>query len=128
MRALLALVSPSETKIGRDLDLIRQSIRHVQIDLYGNGGSAGESLQRRHQPVFGQDRWMDAAGELAQLVDSVGQTDCKGIELMGQFGRHISLCLAELKRQRYQSLLGTVVEVPLDTSARIISGRHNPRP
>ena len=59
--------------VGGDLDLFGQSPLDRDVQLDGDGAAAGECVQRRSQPALGEDRRVDAAGKLAQLVQRAGR-------------------------------------------------------
>ena len=54
--------------VGGDLDRLGQPPVGPHVELDRDGGAAGQRLERRTQAAFGEDRRVDAAGELAQLV------------------------------------------------------------
>jgi hypothetical protein len=74
---------------------------------------------------------VDAARGLKKLVqrtghpgDGVAELDTEVIEV----GRHHRLRHAQPERQRDQPLPGALVQVPLDASAHVEPGRHDPGP
>ena len=74
---------------------------------------------------------MDAARDLAQLVQRAGRSGGSAVEFRAQLpelGRHRGPRRAQLQRQRNQPLLGAIVQVPLDLPARLVGGGHDPRP
>jgi hypothetical protein len=55
-----------------DLDRLRQPLLHTDLEVDRDRRPAGERLQRRGQTTLGQDRRVDAAGDLAQVVQCPG--------------------------------------------------------
>jgi len=65
--------------VSADLNRLRQPLfrRYPQVD--GDGGAAGERLERGPEAALGQDRRVDAAGGLAQVLKrAVGLGDSAG--------------------------------------------------
>ena len=114
-----------------DLNLLRWPRSETDVDPDGDRGAAGKRPQRRTEAAVGQDRRVDAARDLAQLVQRAGHPGDGAVKLRGELGelrRHGRLCPAQLQRQRDEPLLGSVVQVPLDPAARLVGGGHDARP
>ena len=93
--------------------------------------AVGERSERRRQPALGEDRRMQAAGELAQLLHRhVELPPRAGDELLGPVGVGAELVLehAELDRERDETLLRAVVEVALEAAALVQSGLEDAKP
>jgi hypothetical protein len=91
--------------VGGDLDLLGrpQGDPHVQLDR--DRGAAGSHCERRAQAAFGEDRRVDAAGQVSQLVQRTGQAGCQVVQLRGQptdLGRHGRLRSTQLQDERDQ--------------------------
>ena len=121
--------------VGGHLDRLGQPPVDADGQLDRDGGAAGQGLERRAQPALGEDRRVDAAGQLAQLVQRAGQPGGQVAQLGGQLaslGRHRRLHRglrgARLQGQGDQALLGAVVQIPLEASAGLVGGGHDPRP
>lgn len=72
---------------------------------------------------------MDPTRELAEVIERVVQPlgNLRHLPFhVGEFGRHRELRSPELEAERHQSLLGSVVQVPLDPSTGLVGGRHDP--
>jgi hypothetical protein len=59
--------------VGGDLDRLGQPPGRLDVKADGNCGAAGQRPQRRAQPALGQDRRVEAAGDLAQLPERTGR-------------------------------------------------------
>ena len=64
-----------------------------------DGRATGERLQRRPQPAFGEDGRVDAAGELAQLIQGMVESGRHAVQLCGKVGRCGRLRSAQLQRE-----------------------------
>jgi hypothetical protein len=70
---LAALVSAlSHDVIGADLDRLRQPLFGMDLQVDGDRAAAGECLEREAEAALGQDRGVDAARDLAQIVQRAG--------------------------------------------------------
>ena len=129
---LAALVSASDDDVvGGDLDLLGQSPLDRDGQLDGDGAAAGECVQRRSQPALGQQHRVDAAGQLAQLVQRAGRLADQRVQLRRQLvglGRHRRLRRAQAQGEGDQPLLGAVVQVALDAAPGVVGGGDDPRP
>jgi hypothetical protein len=79
--------------------------------------AVGECLQRGADPAVGEDRGVDATGEIAQLADRLGHARARlGDELLRGFriGAELLLGHPEAQPERDQPSLCAVVEVALD--------------
>ncbi|HYZ53482.1 MAG TPA: hypothetical protein VE733_08280 [Streptosporangiaceae bacterium] len=117
--------------VGGELDRLGQPILHLDVQADRDRGAAGQRLQRRAQPALGQDRWMETAGDLAQLLQRAGHLGDRAVQLPRQLtgpGGCGRLRLAQLQGQGDQALLGAVVQITLDAAPGGIGGGHDPRP
>jgi hypothetical protein len=74
---------------------------------------------------------VQAAGDLAQLIQHAGQPGGHALQLLHQLtgsGRCGRLRGPQLQAKGDQPLLGAVVQVTLDPAAGGIGGGHDPRP
>ena len=67
--------------VGGDLDLLGQPLLDAHVELDRDRRAAGERLERRAQPALGEDRRVDAAGDLAQLVQRAGRLGGQRVQL-----------------------------------------------
>ena len=116
-----------DDKVGRDLDRLRETARGAHVEFDRDRGAAGECFQRRPQSAFGEDGRVNAACELAQIIESGVESGRDAVQLPGEIGRRGRLRLAQLQRQRDQPLLGAVVQVALEALARLVGGGDDPR-
>jgi hypothetical protein len=73
---------------------------------------------------------VDAAGEVAQLVHRACGLGGQAVQLRSQLlcpGRYRRLRGLQRQGERDQPLLGAVVQIPLETPARLVGSRHDPR-
>ena len=115
--------------VGADLDLLGQPFLDAQVELNRDRRAAGHRPQRRPEAALGQDRRVNAARQIAQLLkcaacllDGAVQSHPK----LARVRRHLRLCHPKLQRQRHKPLLGTVVQVTFDLAAGLVGGGHDP--
>jgi hypothetical protein len=96
-----------------------------QVD--GDRAAAGECLQRGAQAAVGQDRRVDAACGLSQFLERIGGLGDSLVDLPAEFGG-AAACAAQLQCEGDQSLLGAVVQVPLDPAACLVGSGDDPCP
>jgi hypothetical protein len=77
--------------VRRDLDMLRQPLLDVHVQLDWNRRTAAQRAERRLQASFGQDRGVNSVGDLPQLVERARQP-------VGNAG-HDVFELTELKRR-----------------------------
>ena len=100
-------------------------------DAHAEGTPVGGGAQRVGQAGVHEERWVDAVGQVAELLDGVLHGLAERVEhLGGGFGvvGEDVLGEAEVHRQRHQVLLGAVVEVALDLAPLGVSGRDDAGP
>ena len=72
---------------------------------------------------------MNAARDLLELGRGVGDSG-RDLRQLGaktaQLGWDIGFGGTDGEAERYQSLLGTVVEIPLDSASSVVGGSHDP--
>ena len=98
------------------LDLLGASPDPVSMDVDRYHRLAGLGLQRRREPLVGQQRRIDPPGQVAQVLERVvGLGLDVGQHRLGLRGIAIHQRLRQtlFHRQRHQLLLRTVVDVPL---------------
>ena len=96
----------------------------------GTRGARGEVVERGRQAAVGEDRRVDAAREVAQLLQREARLLARLAHQLG--GRRVALLGALLghaqrQRERHEPLLGAVVEVALDAPALGVGGRDDAR-
>ena len=108
-----------DDEVGRSLDRRRQPLAGGQLaaDDGRHGSAADDRAERCDQPAIEQDRWRDAADQvanlgqgLARLLLAVGEQLLRG----GRIGVDPFAGEAEVDGQQHEPLLGAVVQVALD--------------
>ena len=76
-------------------------------------------MQRRLEAALGQDGRVDAAGELAQLLDAAGELADGFVEQLRQLAvrRRLALCQPKMKGDTGEAALRAVVQVALEAPA-----------
>ena len=104
--------------IDADFDRLGQPAVDLDVQFHRDSGAPSERAQRRVQARLGQDRRVDATGDLPQVVDHAHQLrgrvrhlGTRVTSLGGRFRGH-----AQPEGKRDQALLRAVVQVPLDPS------------
>jgi hypothetical protein len=87
--------------------------------------AVGERLDGGLKATVGQDGWMDAASELAELSDGGAHP----FDAFGDDGGTFTVSLRELQCHHgfHQPLLRSVVKVAYDLAALLVGGLHDPR-
>jgi GAF domain-containing protein len=98
----------------------------IPIDVDWDVGPTGECPECRSEPDLGEDRGVDAARDLAQLVGGVLEPFRHLCGEARQFVRRFSCHRACAEGERDQPLLDSVVEIPLDPAACLVGGSHDP--
>ena len=104
-------------------------VRHLG-DLDGHRRAGGQRLDRRAQAAVGQDGGMDPAGQLAQLVEALGELVLRLREQLAGGGRVLAqrrLDQAQVERDGDQPLLRAVVQVALQPPALGVAGLDDAR-
>ncbi len=86
-------------------------------------------LERRTEPLVGEERRVDAASEVAQVVDRpLGLRLELGEHLMGLawITVHEGVCEPELHTERHQLLLRAVMDVPFELASLLVLGGDEP--
>src|SRR5215207_11210117 len=111
------------------LDRYRELRAAVEVELDWHGGATGHGRERGLETAIGEDAGMDAASELAELLEC-------GIELCARDGQLVRsravrfqarLETSEAERKRDEPLLGAIVEVAFDASPRRVRSLDDPR-
>ena len=93
-------------------------------------GALGQRLERGDQAVVGQDRRVDAAGQLSQLLERAGELRLRAPEQLVRLriagGQH-ALAGSQGERDRDEALLRAVVEVALEPAALGVAGLDDAR-
>jgi hypothetical protein len=101
------------------------------VSATGTADRRARRPQRRREAALGQDRRVQPARDLAQLLDHAGQAGRRARELLAQLEqvrRRGRLGGPELQPERHEPLLRAVVQVALDAVALGIGGSRDPRP
>ena len=107
------------------LDLLRQALDAIGVHVDGHRRLASLRDERRCQALVGEQRRIDTAGEVAQIVE---RTACVHLQLgehrLGSRGVAIDELLGETLAhlQRDELLLGAVVDVALELPAFVVLG------
>jgi hypothetical protein len=86
-------------------------------------------VQGRAEAALREDRWVNAAREVAQRIECAVCLSYGAVELHPQFtgiGCHLFTHHAKMHRQRDELLLGAVVQVAFD-AAGLVGGGDDPR-
>ena len=114
-----------------DLGAFGQPLVDSEFELNRDGGTAREHLDRRAESPSGQNRWVHPPGYLLEVIQDTCQS-CNDLRnLLAQcrtLGRHAGLGCAQLKPERDQPLLGTVVQIPFESTSSVITGCDDPGP
>jgi len=103
------------------LDLLRESAEVLGVDSDGHRRFPGLGLERRREPLVGEERWVDAAREVAQVVEGGGRVDLQLAE-----GRSLDVITQAETLAPYGSKIGTDYErytagtVMLETAERLV--------
>jgi hypothetical protein len=117
--------------IRRGLDRLRQPapVEAAQIQLYRHRRAAGGRLDPRAQAALGEDRGVDAAGDLPDVLQRIAQA----VNHVAQFVlqrrvdvRHRGLGAADRQAERHQALLQPVVQIAFDPAPGVVGGCHRP--
>ena len=118
-----------DQEVGGDLDRLGEPSIGPDVQANRNGAAAGECFERRGQAAFDEDGRVDAAGELAQLVQGAGGLGGQSLELRCQLvslGRHRRFRQLQFQSEGDQPLLGAVMQIALDALPRLVGGGHDP--
>ena len=102
----------------RHLDRAREPLVEVDFQLDRNRRALRERLERRFQAAVAEDRRVEATRKLAQFLERERELLPRaGEDARGRLGLRTKLRLGEpeRERQRDEPLLGTVVEIPLES-------------
>jgi hypothetical protein len=117
-------------EVGGGLDLVVEALRR-RLDFGVDRGPGGELREGSGETVI-EGRRADAAGELAQLLDRLGQTRDHRVQrrlcLSPACLVELVLDVAELEAERDEALLRSVVEVALEAAALLVGRGDDPGP
>ena len=100
------------------LDRGEEALVGQRAEAHRRVADLGERLDRSGESFVGQHRRVDAAGELAQLVERGAQLGDGGVDLIADLGAQ----QPQREREHHQPLLGAVVEIALEPAALGIAG------
>ena len=134
-RSRLRVLDDVRDRLGDDvvrgrLDRRGQPLRG-QVELDRQRRPRGQAFERRAQAAVGEHGGMDAARELAQLLERLRQLLARAHEqLVGRIriARQLRLRQPQRQRERDQPLLRAVVEVALEPPPRVVARRDDARP
>ena len=113
-----------------DLHCRREPVVEGARDVDRHRRPGGERRHGRREAVFRQHRWMDAAGELTQLLGRAVQLGDRVVRHRGRRGRVIGQPRPhrpKRERDRHQALLGAVMQVTPDLASRLVLRGDDPR-
>jgi hypothetical protein len=115
--------------IDADFDWLGQPSVDLDVQFHRDSGASRKRAQRRGQTRFGQDRRVDATGDLPQVVDHAHQLRGR----VRHLGTRVTSCGGRLRGhaqpegKRDEALLRAVVQVPLDPPADLVRCGDDPR-
>ena len=111
-------------EVGRGLDRLGQALVERDVDRDRQRRAVGDGLDRRAQAVVGEDGGMQAARQLAQLLERAAELVAGAVEHRAQrrVVGHAAGRQAHGERRRHQPLLGAVVQVALQAPALGVAG------
>src|SRR5215213_370099 len=118
------------TEVHGALDLGWGALDSLGVDLDPYGGPSRHGQQRLDEPLVGEQRRIDAMRQLAKLLECPVHLLLERMKAIGALfwiAPHQLLGEPELDAQRYEPLLGSVVEVALDATAFALCGRGGAR-
>ena len=116
--------------VRRRLDRIGQPVVEPDVQLDRHGGAPRQHLERRHEPVVGEDRRVDAAGQLAQLLERLREVRVGAPEQLGRLRVAVGDLppdQAQGERERDEPLLRAVVQVALEPAPLVVARRDDAR-
>jgi hypothetical protein len=112
--------------VGGSLDRRRHPLIESNVEVDGDAGTTCERPQCGFESCIGQDRGMDAARDLSELVRRLVQPlrelSCDARHLVRRFPTHPSCAEGE----RDQPVLDSVVEISLDPTAYLVARGDDP--
>src|SRR5437868_4268648 len=115
-------------EVRRGLDRLGEPVlrRHVELD--GNRRAPRERPQSRAETALGQDRRMDTARQLLQLVERGRELAFDARQLCDEYlpVRSYFPDSRQLEKERHQPLLRAVMEVSLDPEASLVRRLDDP--
>ena len=120
----------SNREVGGRFHQAREPARDVDANVDGDAGATRQRRDGGRQPFVREDRWVDAAGEFAQLPDRLVGLPGGGVQvppegIRGAYGLGGPPCLLEGERHADQPLLRAVVEVALEPTPLVLGCSHD---
>src|SRR4051794_19500513 len=118
-------------EVQRGLDVGREPLAELVDDVHGHRRPRGDFAERSGETVRGEQRWMDAMREVAQVPEAPLDMAVRQLKELGGLRRvagqrpHPG---AERHERADESLLRAVVEVALDASPGVVRRAHHPAP
>ena len=114
--------------VGGYLELFRKTGKSVGLQSYVKGCDGHQRLQGDGEPVPADDRRMQAAGDVSQLIERLGELAAGSFQPALGGGVTVRLLSkhAEFEGQGNQTLLCTVVQVALQTPTLVLLGFDYP--
>ena len=109
------------------LGVLREPSDPVTVHAHGHLRLASLGRQSRHQPLVGQERWIDPPGQVPEIVERLGESLFRLLEeavrLLGVSMRE-GTNQSHLHRERDELLLRPVVDVALDLPTLLVLSDH----
>src|SRR5829696_1686758 len=118
------------TEVHGALDLGCVALDSMGVDLDPYGGPSRHGQQRLDEPLVGEQRRIDAMRQLPKLLECPVHLlleRTKAIGALFWIASHQLLGELELDAERYEPLLGSVVEVALEATPFALRGRCDAR-
>ena len=111
------------------LELRREPLGQPEVELDGDGGAVCPCLERRGEPLAREERRMQAARELAEILDRPLELRERAVDERLELRVARGLLAERAKREQRcgEALLGAVVQVPLEAPPLLVAGAHDPQ-
>jgi hypothetical protein len=116
--------------VRRDLDRLRQPRREPQVELDRDRRASGTRPERRLEPLAREERRVQAARELAEVVDRPFELAERAVREWSELRVTPDALREHPERNERcrQPLLGAVVQVALEAAPLLVGGPHDPEP
>src|SRR5258708_31504972 len=112
----------SDDVVDGDRDPLDWTCGYADGDIDRKRGAASKSFQRRPESSSRERGWMNAPGQLTNIVQDLFEPGRHVGEESGQVCRDGRLLRSQLERQCHQPLLRAIMEVTLDPAPAVITG------
>ena len=115
-------------EVGRALDRSREPLVALARRASRAAARASERLERGLEPAVGEHRRVDAARQLAQLLEAGVELLLRLVEQLRELAVRALARRAQQQGERHEPRLGAVVQVALEPPALGVAGLHDPCP